>query len=390
MSRRSQRLADRQESYELLQGKASTWLTEIQQDIHPNTGYLVQTPSTLYGKKVKETVHYICSQSPHYKAILHSRAMRPSACIKYCYEVFKFLADYVLPVMVAFTISYIYYTSYDTPIILSAPVSLNQTMPTPVNRRPADLFDWSTLSNNLPTPEEAGTWVGTTLRQAAAVPITFVATAIDRGLHVTETATYVADKGSQLFWTPVLFLTLYFSTIVVLRFLLNLRALASVESALWNYQQILLTETEQAIERAITSIMRPACTKQFESLLLESSHDDDVSGNQLALPNRIVFERIHATYQTNFDLLPVVLFDRITNNIKRIPVPRLLAMGNLSPEYMKCIHKLIRLADEELSTTMLEFNEELARVPNRIKGGATYMAGKATDGLNFAMRAAMI
>jgi hypothetical protein len=228
----------------------------------------------------------------------------------------------------------------------------------------------------MPSAEEAGTWVGTTLRQAATVPLTFMATAIDRGLHVSETATYVSYNSHQLFWTPVLFLTLYFSTIVVLRFLLNLRALASAESMLWHYQEILLTETEQAIERAITGIMRPACTKQFETLLLEASYnEDDVSGNQLVLTNRKTFERIHATYQTNFDILPVVLLDRIANDIKRIPVPKLLAMGNLSPEYMKCIHKLIRLADEELSTTMLEFNEELARVP-------TTIASRTSRGLN--------
>lgn len=60
------------------------------------------------------------------------------------------------------------------------------------------------------------------------------------------------------------------------------------------------------------------------------------------------------------------LLDRLSTEIKRIPFPELVRRGGLSQSYSNAMRQLIRYADEELSSTLFSFHEEISSVPLRI------------------------
>jgi hypothetical protein len=46
--------------------------------------------------------------------------------------------------------------------------------------------------------------------------------------------------------------------------------------------------------------------------------------------------------------------------------PDLMCQGNVSAEYLEGVHKLIRLADEDLSKTLFRLNRDIAAIPGTV------------------------
>jgi hypothetical protein len=126
----------------------------------------------------------------------------------------------------------------------------------------------------------------------------------------------------------------YFATFLILRFLLNLQTIWSTEQKLWNYQELILQETHQVIERAITKIIQPCVLFYSQS------------------------PRGRLT-----------LHESLSVHIKRLPFYWLLRHGSVSPQYMKGIYNLIKSADDELSEIMFHMVEEMNRVPGQLTNG---------------------
>lgn len=290
-------------------------LNNLNQDIDINTGYLVKNPVTQYGKRVKELVNYTCSQSSEFKTITNSRRLRPSPLCTYLLQVFRFLADYVIPVTVALAVSVYYYTSLE-PVVEEEEVSPSATEDTWVD-----------------SAAVAGDWTGETIRYALSIPLSFVTSTIDSGLHISRGLHSLRQSAESIVYTPLLFVGVYCATLVLVRFLLNLYTLFSAERTLWNYQELILQETAQVVERAVTSLLRPALLERYKEgpLLLET----------------------------------------LVTRIKSKPLPELLVLGHVSSQYTDGLHMLIRHADEELSTAMFRLTNEL----HKIEGGLTRTEG---------------
>ena len=293
-------------------------LNNLNQDIDINTGYLVKNPVTQYGKRVKELVNYTCSQSSEFKTITNSRRLRPSPLCTYLLQVFRFLADYVIPVAVALAVSVYYYTSLEPlpPAIVEEEASPSATEDT-----------W------IDSAAVAGDWTGETIRYALSIPLSFVTSTIDGSLHISRGLHSLRQSAESIVYTPLLFVGAYGSTLVLVRFLLNLYTLFSAERTLWNYQELILQETAQVVERAVTSLLRPELLRAGDSnpLLLET----------------------------------------LVTRIKAKPLPELLVLGHVSSQYTNGLHMLIRHADEELSTAMFRLTNEL----HKIEGGLPRTGG---------------
>jgi len=85
------------------------------------------------------------------------------------------------------------------------------------------------------------------------------------------------------------------------------------------------------------------------------------------------------TYTGNPTLLRDSILDRLSGDIKAIPFAELVRVGQLSPIYAKTIHALIRHADEELSSTMFAFHEELSRLPDTVSSRLQDIRTRAAD-----------
>lgn len=292
-------------------------LNKLNQDIDINTGYLVKNPVTQYGKRVRELVNYTCSQSSEFKTITNSRRLRPSPLCTYLLQVFRFLADYVIPVTVALAVSVYYYTSLEPP----APAVVEKESPSIHEDTWAD------------SAAAAGDWAGETIRYALSIPLSFVTSTIDGGLHISHGLHTLRQSAESIVYTPLLFVGVYCVTLVLIRFFLNLYTLFSAERTLWNYQELILQETAQVVERAVTSLLRPALLERYKEGPL--------------------------------------LMETLVTRIKNKPLPELLVLGHVSSQYTNGLHMLIRHADEELSTAMFRLTNEL----HKIEGGLTRTGG---------------
>ena len=290
-------------------------LNELNQDIDINTGYLVKNPVTQYGKRVKELVNYTCSQSSEFKTITNSRRLRPSPLCTYLLQVFRFLADYVIPVTVALAVSVYYYTSLEPPAVVE-------------EETPSEHEDtW------VDSAAVAGDWTGETIRYALSIPLSFVTSTIDGSLHISRGLHSLRQNAESIVYTPLLFVGVYCVTLVLIRFFLNLYTLFSAERTLWNYQELILQETAQVVERAVTSLLRPELLRAGAAIPL--------------------------------------LLETLVTRIKAKPLPELLVLGHVSSQYTNGLHMLIRHADEELSTAMFRLTNEL----HKIEGGLTRTEG---------------
>ncbi len=364
---------------DVIQTATHEWMEDLHRDTNPETGYMIKHPQGVYGKKVKEIVQYASSQSVELKAIRHSRRIRPHACLLYVSYVFQFLSDYVFPVAFAATASYVYYqwtpplVSEDVPssTVLKQPESVNGTTS-------SGWFDW------IPSSGEAGDWLGSTLRTVVSVPVTFVAHTIDRGLHVQEVGTYLHSSGSKLVLLPILFLGVYIFTKVLCRLLIHIQSLCASHQRLWALQEMMLTETEEALERAVTGMLRPALLTLYETLLLPSPTSSQiVSAEQQSV--LVLADR----YRGNVSMMRTNLLDRLSTEIKRIPFPELVKRGGLTQSYANAMRHLIRHADDELSGLLFSFHEEIHSAPARLRHQVAGMAEGTVQGATRVASSAM-
>jgi len=348
---------------------------DMRTDIHPNTGYIVPDPKGLYGKQIKELTQYICSRSPELNAIKQSRKLKTSTYCLYLFEVFKFLANYVLPLASALYIAYMYYTTDFTtslPSEIADPV--NSVIDTTTNTTPTEpitvgtvLGTWYNSINNIPSPSDAGIWLGSTLQWFASGPIQFIGNTLDSALNLS----YFAEKAEKMFYTPFVAVAVYFSTLFVLRFLINLQTLYSAQITLWNYQDLILQETSQVIERAITQIAQPHLLNQYDAILKGHS-------NAIQL------------YNDNYSLAQLTMIERLSIHIKTIPFHELLKQGGVSPQYMTGIFMLIKHADEELGQIMFRMSQELNQLPQQTYTYASRAATETARAANTAMTASLL
>lgn len=334
----------------------SEWMKDLHSDTNPKTGYLVEAPKGAYGKKVKELVNYFSSQSVELKAIRHSRRIKPNACCLYSFYIFQFLSEYVFPIAFAVFASYIYYAWVPT----EKPVEDLPVIPTPIQTtEKTGWFSW------LPTSDVAGKWVGSTVRSVVAAPLSFVVNAVDRGLHAKEAMEAVQLTGSKLILIPLLFIAVYFLTKIVGRVLIHLQSLCASQRRVWNLQELLIRETEEALERAITGSLKPFLLRTYEDFLALSAPDS--SSHQIVPVTNQAILSLANTYRQNIPLLQINLHDRLATEIKQIPFPELVRRGGLSQSYTQVLHQLVRYADEELSSTLFAFHEEIHKVPATIQ-----------------------
>jgi hypothetical protein len=195
----------------------------------------------------------------------------------------------------------------------------------------------------------------------ASVPISFVAHTIDRGLHVQEVGEYLQSSGSKIVLLPLLFLAVYLFTKVVCRLLIHVQTLCASHQRLWTLQELLLTETEEALERAVAGMMKPTLLTVYETLLLPAP-----PSTQLVPAEQAALLQLATNYQTNLPMMRTNLLDRLATQIKQIPFPDLVRRGGLSPSYTNVMRQLIRHADEDLSATLFSFHEEIHSAPARL------------------------
>ena len=321
------------------------WLTDLHIDTNPKNGYIVHSPKGIYGKKIKELVQYFSSQSVELKAIHHSRRSKPNVFTTYLFHIFQFLSEYVLPICIALYISYVYYTWNTNTSSSSSAEILSSTDTSAVS---------TSWYDSIPSPTEAGKWVGSNIRSIVSVPVSFIAHTVDRGLHIQEAVETVQTTGSKLIITPMLFLGVYVITKLLCRVIIHLRSLCVSQRRIWNLQEFIIQETEEALERAITNIVRPFLIVNYEEMLVRPSP----STSEIVLKKQGTVALVQL-YKENLPLLRTNLIERITSTVKQVPFAELVKRGGLSSLYNNTLHQLIRHADDELSKAMFTYHEDI-------------------------------
>lgn len=345
------------------------WIKDVHADTDNKTGYLVKHPTGVYGKKVKELVRYFLSLSVEVKAIEQSRRVRVHPCFQYFFAILRFLSEFVFPVVFAVAASYAYYHQSS-----DEAAEIPNSAPSPPIEKGRD---WVAAAAAIATA--AGRRLGTTVRSIVTVPVTFVAHAVDRGLHLEEAATYVQTTGVKMLLLPVLFLSVYFLTKLLARLASHIYAMCAAHRRVWTLQQILLSETEEALERAIGGLLKPTMRTCYEQMLgVQRVTRSAGKQGQGALVLRESVGTLVTTYTGSPTLLRDSILDRLSADIKAIPFAELVRIGQLSPTYAKTIHALIRHADEELSSTMFAFHEELSRLPDTVSSRLQDIRTRAT------------
>ena len=341
---------EQQEPLELtpFRQKVNEWLQDVYADTDPKTGYIVKHPKGVYGQKIKGLIQHIYSQSPQVKLILGTRNIRANSLCIYIFHVFKFLSNYVLPPIAALMAAYLYYYSEVPQVVLEEAEDVTNTTETDSS--------WTI------DPVEAGSWTGNGIRSFISVPFQFVTATIDRTFHVSEAMSSVHTTGTRLFYTPFVGIGVYIITHLLLHCFLNVQILLSKQWTLWNYQDLFLKETEQAIERAVVGIAKPQLIYFFEQYLTNSS-----KSTELVPYNRKTLEHIYHTYKDDVDLLRLTILERIFAQIRAISLGELLMYGRVSDTYLKGIHMLIRHADEELSTILFQLNQDINKFPQDVR-----------------------
>jgi hypothetical protein len=351
------RTRSRSQSHELptdytnFRSKLNEWFQDIFADVDPKTGYLVKEPTGFYGSKVRSLVRYVYMQSSEVKAIQTSQQIRASSICLYVFHIVKYLSEYILPALFSFLSAYLYYMSADPILVHSVPVFSSTNTTVEQN---------TTHSWYFPSVSEAGAFIGEVAHNALSIPISFLANTVDRTLHLREGFDVVQTNSQKLFWTPLIAIGVYISTFVLLKCLLNMQHLVSAQWALWNYQALFLKETEEAVERAITGIVRPYLVNTYEQLLLQSSESQLVDND-----SRNAMRSLFLTYHADMELYREGLHERIFQYIRAIPFAEILVLGKLSKRYMAGLYTLIRDSNDQLSSILFEFNQQLLQVaPN--------------------------
>jgi hypothetical protein len=350
---------------------AHEWLTDLHVDTNPKNGYIVHSPKGIYGKKIKELVQYFSSQSVELKAIRHSRCFKPNVFTTYLFHIFQFLSEYVLPICIAVYISYVYYT-WDSNASLQVPL-MTDTSVIPTS---------TSWYESIPSPTEAGKWIGSNIRSIVSVPVSFIAHIVDRGLHIQEAVETVQTTGSKLVITPMLFLGVYVITKLLCRVILHLRSLCISQRRVWNLQEFIIQETEEALERAITDIVRPFLIVNYEEMLVRTSTPSEI------VPKNQGTVALIQLYKENLPLLRTNLMERITSTVKQVPFAELVKRGGLSSLYNTTLHQLIRHADDELSKAMFTYHEDIHKasiVQSNIIDTGKYAIQGAIQGATYAM-----
>ena len=347
---------------------AHEWLTDLHVDTNPKNGYIVHSPKGIYGKKIKELVQYFSSQSVELKAIRHSRRSKPNVFTTYLFHIFQFLSEYVLPICIALYISYVYYT-WDSNASVEAP-SLTDTSVVPTS---------TSWYESIPSPTEAGKWVGSNIRTIVSVPMSFIAHTVDRGLHIQEAVETVQTTGSKLIITPMLFLGVYVITKLLCRVILHLRSLCVSQRRVWNLQEFIIQETEEALERAITDIVRPFLIVNYEEMLVRPSP----STSEIVSKNQETVALVQL-YKENLPLLRTNLMERITSTVKQVPFAELVKRGGLSSLYNNTLYQLIRHADDELSKAMFTYHEDIHKA-SMVQSNIIDTGKYAIQGATYAM-----
>ena len=319
---------------------AQLWLEDMNRDIDITTGYLRKNPQGVYGRKVRELINHALSQSSEVKAIENSRKSKVHPFITYTFKICSFLTEYILPILMAAYSSYIYNRMDSEPKMASPTI--------PKDYQPPD--------TNIKKAMESGGFMGELTYAFLSIPIGFIMGFADKGLRLSELIEYLMESSRTIIYTPILFLFVYFITLFVSRFLLNLYSLWMAEKKLWLYQEIVLIETERILERAITSIMRPHLIDHYHAFLDTNS-------------NTAVTKYVHqlrTQYNGREDGVKNAIIDRLVHTIKLHTFADLMRLGNVSPEYLNGVHMLIRHADESLSTIMFNLNRELNTIPTTI------------------------
>jgi len=357
----------------IVQKTAHEWMTDLYEDTNNKDGYIVNLPKGLYGKKVKELVNYFSQQSVELKAIRDSRRTKPNVIFQYVFYIFQFLSEYVFPIAFAVLASYMYYSqeaSHQHP----PPVFTPSPPPRSFEPSPKPTVTFDVFLSWMPSAADAGKWLGSNIRTVLSVPVSFVVNTLDRGLHVQEVVQTIQTNGSKFVLIPLLFITVYIITKLVCRLLVHIQTLCASQRRVWNLQQIIIQETEEALERGITGIMRPFLLNNFEDILTVSVS----SSIELVAPKNSTIMHMVRTYQGNLPLMRMNLIDRIATAVKQMPFAELVKRGGLSPSYNQALRQLVRHADDELSNTMFTFHEEIHKVSDSIQTQLVGMGQYAT------------
>ena len=216
-----------------------------------------------------------------------------------------------------------------------------------------DSFQWYSVAQG------AGNLVGNFARNLLSVPVGFAASTVDRVLHVQESLDFFQTHGYRFIYACTLAISVYLLSLLVFKLLLNIQQLVAKQWTLWAAQNLFLRETEETIERAVTSIVRPFLIKSYEELLCQTSKGKEKT--------RAFVKSMYLAYNNDLTLLREALFDRAETHIKAIPFSELLARGQISKQYLNGLYRLIRDSDQQLSMLLFDLNHELARIPAESK-----------------------
>ena len=322
---------------------AQGWMEDMNRDTDINTGYLVKQPQGVFGRRIRELINHTMSQSSEVKAILNSRKAKPHPFATYAFHICKFLAEYVLPILLACSISYMYYT-------------VSQPEPEPVPEAPPKPYKYRPQETSFKAAVHTGGWMGDFTHGILSIPIGFLLGFVERGLRISEIGHYMVNSRNTFVYTPILFVFIYFATLFLSRFLLNLYKIWQAEKTLWSYQEVVLQETEWTLERAITGLLRPHLLDYFHAYMNTEPEN----------PVTVHVRELKLEFAGQDEGVRMSILDILSHKIKMISFPELMCQGNVSTEYLEGVHKLIRHSDEDLSKTLFRLNREIAAVPGSV------------------------
>lgn len=303
----------------------SEWIMEIHKDIRSD-GYIIDTPSSLCGKKVRELRDHCMTKSAEISTIrIQTRRYRIQCGNILCRSLY-FIVENLLPFILSIgSFSAIYWF-------------LTKTEKTQ--------YQDSTYL------EQAGYSMGFILRSV----VIFGSSVID------------GTMGTDMFFTKInafiiasaVAVLLYIGTVPCTAIIAHARTSSVKRKEMCILQEEFYLEYTRLIEQALYKHIIINLLDVFENILYITSESASESAKQSAI-------QIANTYYPNYELFYMYILNQLETHVREMDIIALIRSANVSSQFIHILFQLIRHSEDKYAHDLMIFNQALIDTPNNGK-----------------------
>ena len=304
----------------------SEWIMEIHADIRSD-GYIVDNPSSLCGKKVRELRDHCMTKSAEISTIrIQTRRYRIQCSNILCRSLY-FLLENLLPFLLSIgSFTAIYWILTTT---------------------------HGSHYENSTYVDQAGYTMGFVLRSI----ISFGSRVID------------GTMGTDMFFTKLnacviasaVAVLLYIGTVPCTAIITHARTSSAKHREMRILQEEFYIEYTRLIEQALYKHVIINLLEVFENMLYITSDSASESAKQSAM-------QIANTYYPNYELFYMYILNQLETHIREMDIIDLIRSTNVSSQFIHMLFQLIRHSEDKYARDLMIFNQALIDTPRNGKG----------------------